>query len=179
MTIAPSVDTKTEQPLSHQAIKPKSIGIPKESYPNEYRVAATPETAQKLQKLGFEVWIETGAGAVANFSDEAYQQANCRIMEVGSQIWQEADLILKVRPPSIAEVDQLPENKTLISFLWPAQNPELLERLAERKATAIAMDAIPRISRAQKMDALSSMANIAGYRAVIEAANNFGRFFLR
>lgn len=177
MTIAPPVDTKTEQPLSQQAIKPKSIGIPKESYPNEYRVAATPETAQKLQKLGFEVWLETGAGAAASFSDEAYQQADCRIIEAGSRIWQEADVILKVRPPSIAEVEQLPENKTLISFLWPAQNPELLERLAERKATAIAMDAIPRISRAQKMDALSSMANIAGYRAVIEAANNFGRFF--
>lgn len=177
MTIAIPPDAQAQELMPPQGLKPKSIGIPKESYPNEYRVAATPETAQKLQKLGFDVWIETGAGAAANFSDEAYQQTHCRIVESASVLWQEADLILKVRPPSMAEVDQMPEHQTLVSFLWPAQNPELLERLSQRKATAIAMDAIPRISRAQKMDALSSMANIAGYRAVIEAANNFGRFF--
>jgi NAD(P) transhydrogenase subunit alpha len=159
------------------AAKPKIIGIPKETYPNESRVAATPDTIKKLQKLGFEIWIESEAGAAASFSDDAYREAQGQIAENAQELWQKADLILKVRPPSSAEVAAMPEGKTLISFLWPAQNPELLDQLAQRQATVIAMDAIPRISRAQKMDALSSMANIAGYRAVIEAANNFGRFF--
>lgn len=157
--------------------KPKIVGIPKESFANECRVAATPDTAKKLQKLGFEVWVETGAGAAASFSDGAYREAQCQIVDSAIEVWRGADIILKVRQPSPEEAAQMPEGKTLISFLWPAQNPELLGQLSERKATAIAMDAIPRISRAQKMDALSSMANIAGYRAVIEAANNFGRFF--
>ena len=177
MTTAIIPGVNTEEKGANLDIKPKIIGIPKETYPNECRVAATPDTATKLQKLGFEIWVESGAGAAANFADEAYRSANCQVVENAITIWQDTDLILKVRPPSTEEIAQFPEGKTLVSFLWPAQNSDLLEQLANRKATAIAMDAIPRSSRAQKMDALSSMANIAGYRAVIEAANNFGRFF--
>jgi NAD(P) transhydrogenase subunit alpha len=180
MTIAvpnPTEITETSETSISSQNKPKIIGIPKETYVNECRVAATPDTAKKLQKLGFEVILETGAGSLANFSDEAYQNADCRIVAGLNTLFNEADIILKVRPPSPEEVAQLPLNKTLISFIWPAQNAELLEQLAERQTTVLAMDAIPRISRAQKLDALSSMANIAGYRAVIEAANNFGRFF--
>lgn len=156
---------------------PKKIGVPKETYPGECRVAATPDTAKKLQQLGFEVLIESGAGEEANCPDELYEQAGCRIIKGAKKLWKEADIILKVRQPNEAETELLSEGKTLISFIYPAQNKELLEKLAKRKATVLAMDAVPRISRAQKMDALSSMANIAGYRAVIEAANNFGRFF--
>ena len=176
MIAAPNPTETTEMPVSEQK-QPKIIGIPKETYPNECRVAATPDTAKKLQKLGFEVILETGAGSLANFTDEAYQNADCRIVADITTLLTEADILLKVRPPSLEEVAQFPLNKTLISFIWPAQNAELLEKLAERQTTVLAMDAIPRISRAQKLDALSSMANIAGYRAVIEAANNFGRFF--
>lgn len=155
----------------------RKVGIPKEIYSGECRVAATPDTAKVLQKLGFDVLIESGAGVAANFSDDAYRQAECQIVPDASNLWEAADIVLKVRPPEMPEVELLPEGGTLISFVWPAQNPALLEQLAARKATVLAMDAVPRISRAQKMDALSSMANIAGYRAVIEAANNFGRFF--
>jgi H+-translocating NAD(P) transhydrogenase subunit alpha len=181
MTIA--IEKETEIQSTGDRPQPKKIGIPKEIYPNECRVAATPDTAQKLQKLGFEVLIESGAGAKANFSDEAYKSVNCAIIEGTENLYQWADIILKVRPPQDHpqlgkhEAQLLKENQTLISFLYPAQNPELIEKLAQQKATVFAMDAIPRISRAQKMDALSSMANIAGYRAVVEAANNFGRFF--
>jgi NAD(P) transhydrogenase subunit alpha len=159
------------------------VGIPKEVFLNECRVAATPDTAKRLQKLGFEVLVEAGAGQAANFPDESYQQADCTIVPDATRIWAEADVILKVRPPqqhpSIgkSETELLQAGKTLISFIYPAQNPELLEDLAVRQATVLAMDAIPRITRAQKMDALSSMANIAGYRAVIEAASHFDRFF--
>jgi NAD(P) transhydrogenase subunit alpha len=160
-----------------EKLGPRKIGIPKETYPNEYRVAATPDTVKKLQKLGFEILIESGAGEAATFTDEAYRQAECKILPDANSLWNEADIILKVRAPEESELEVMPEGKTLISFIWPAQNQELLERLASRNATVLAMDAVPRISRAQKMDALSSMANIAGYRAVIEAANNFGRFF--
>jgi NAD(P) transhydrogenase subunit alpha len=158
-------------------LSPRKIGIPKEIYQNECRVAATPDTVKKLQKLGFEILVESGAGAAASFTDAAYQQAECQIVPDANTLWREADIILKVRAPEHQEIEVMPEGKTLISFIWPAQNQELLERLASRNATVLAMDAVPRISRAQKMDALSSMANIAGYRAVIEAANNFGRFF--
>ncbi|AFZ46612.1 NAD(P) transhydrogenase, alpha subunit [Cyanobacterium stanieri PCC 7202] len=153
------------------------IAIPREIYPNECRVSATPDTAQKLQKLGFEVLVETGAGERANFDDHLYSSAGCKIIENREQLWQEGNIILKVRPPEAQEVELLTEDKTLISFIYPAQNLDLLAQLAQKKATVFAMDAVPRISRAQKLDALSSMANIAGYRAVIEAANNFGRFF--
>lgn len=156
---------------------PKKIGAPKETFEGEMRVAATPDTAQKLQKLGFEVLIETGAGENANFSDELYRQANCEIVPDAKTLWKKADVILKVRQPSDKEIKLLSAGKTLISFIYPAQNKKLVEKLAKTGANVLAMDAIPRISRAQKMDALSSMANIAGYRAVVEAANGFGRFF--
>lgn len=171
-TVENSVETETaQQPVS------KKIGIPKETYPGECRVAATPDTAKKLQKLGFTVLIESGAGENANFSNRVYEEADCQIIADAERLWKEADIILKVRQPTEEEVNLLSAGKTLISFIYPAQNKELLENLTKTQATVIAMDAIPRISRAQKMDALSSMANIAGYRAVIEAANNFGRFF--
>lgn len=149
------------------------VGIPKEIHPGECRVAATPDTAKRLMKLGFEVLIQSGAGELANFPDEAYKQAECKILPDAPSLWAEADIVLKVRPPEIApdgkhEAELLTLGGTLISFIWPAQNQDLVERLVLRKATVLAMEAIPRISRAQKMDALSSMANIAGYRAVVE-----------
>jgi NAD(P) transhydrogenase subunit alpha len=178
-----AIETKVEKKEITTEVKAKKIGVPKEIYPGECRVAATPDTAKKLQQLGFEILIESGAGEFASFSDEAYEKAGCRIIKDTETLWKEADIILKVRQPmenpklGKHEADLLSVEQTLISFIYPAQNKELLEKLAERKATVLAMDAVPRISRAQKMDALSSMANIAGYRAVIEAANNFGRFF--
>jgi NAD(P) transhydrogenase subunit alpha len=172
-----TVETESKDTENSPPKTAKKIGVPKETYEGECRVAATPDTAQKLQKLGFEVLIESGAGAGASFSDEAYEQAGCRIVKDAKTLWKEADIILKVRQPNEKETKLLSAGQTLISFIYPAQNKELLEKLAKQKATVLAMDAVPRISRAQKMDALSSMANIAGYRAVIEAANNFGRFF--
>ena len=159
------------------------IGIPKEIYPGEKRVATTPEVAKQLMKLGFEVYIETGAGNEANFSDKMYQSVGVNVLKNAKEIWTQSDIILKVRGPENSsgfksgEISLLKENQILISFLWPGQNPELLKKLEKKNVTALAMDMIPRISRAQKMDALSSMANIAGYRAVVEAAQNFGRFF--
>ena len=153
------------------------IGVPKEIHPGEQRVATTPDVATQLQKLGFEVLVETGAGTAASFSDEAYAAAGCKVVDSAAEIWKDADIILKVRAPESGEADGLRADQTLISFLWPAQNPVLLEQLTASGATAMAMDSVPRISRAQKMDALSSMANIGGYRAVVEAAQHFGRFF--
>ena len=153
------------------------IGIPRENYPGEKRVATTPDVATQLQKLGFEVAVEAGAGAAANFVDAAYRDAGCEIVESAADLWKSSDIVMKVRAPDEQETDLLRTGQTLISFLWPAQNPELLQTLTDKGATALAMDSIPRISRAQKMDALSSMANIAGYRAVVEAAQHFGRFF--
>jgi len=159
------------------------IGVPKEIHPEESRVAATPETVMQLRKLGFEVAIEAGAGAAASLPDSAFQEQGAEIVADTRTLWAQSDIVLKMLAPEehpglgIHEVDLLPEGATLISFIWPAQNPDLMQRLAARKATVLAMDSVPRISRAQKLDALSSMANIAGYRAVIEAANCFGRFF--
>ncbi|RMH45827.1 MAG: Re/Si-specific NAD(P)(+) transhydrogenase subunit alpha [Alphaproteobacteria bacterium] len=153
------------------------IGAPKETYPGEARVAMTPESARALQKLGHECLIETGAGAASGFSDEAYAEAGVEIVKTAAQLWKAADVVVKVRPPSETEAKRLRKGQMLISFFHPAQNKELLELCAGKGSTVIAMDMVPRISRAQKMDALSSMANIAGYRAVIEAAENFGRFF--
>jgi NAD(P) transhydrogenase subunit alpha len=157
------------------------IGIPKETYPEERRVAATPEVAAQLAKLGFDVAVEAGAGERASFSDDAYRQAGIDVVADAATIWSQSDIILKVRAPADGgandEVGRLREGQVLISFLWPGQNPELVKKLAERGVTTLAMDSVPRISRAQKMDALSSMANIAGYRAVVEAAQHFGRFF--
>ncbi|MBP8196819.1 MAG: Re/Si-specific NAD(P)(+) transhydrogenase subunit alpha, partial [Deltaproteobacteria bacterium] len=159
------------------------IGIIKEIKPGERRVAATPETVGKLGKLGFAVTVESGAGEGASFRDEDYEKAGAQIEKDTATIWSGSDIILKVQPPDMHpqlgrhEAELLREKATLVSFLWPGKNRELIERLAARKATVLAMDLIPRITRAQKMDALSSMANIAGYRAVIEAASFFGRFF--
>jgi NAD(P) transhydrogenase subunit alpha len=165
------------------------VGVPREVFAGDRRVAATPETAKRLQKLGFEVLIERGAGVKADFSDESYAAVGCKIVDGPTALWSEADIVLKVREPMLLpaagdggadivhEADLAREGQVLISFIWPAQNEELVQRLAARKATVLGMDAVPRISRAQKCDALSSMANISGYRAVIEAANHFGSFF--
>ena len=153
------------------------IGVPKELHDGEKRVATTPEVAAQLQKLGFGVQVESGAGAAASFTDEAYRAAGAGIVPTAHELWTTSDIILKVRPPVDSEVSLLRAGQVLIAFLWPAQNPALLERLKTIGVTALAMDSVPRISRAQKMDALSSMANIAGYRAVVEAAQHFGRFF--
>ncbi|HRK42917.1 MAG TPA: Re/Si-specific NAD(P)(+) transhydrogenase subunit alpha [Gemmobacter sp.] len=153
------------------------IGAPREIFEGENRVALTPDSAVQLGKLGHTCVVESGAGAKAGFSDAAYQQAGVEVLPDAAAVFAAADVVVKVRGPEASEVAQLRQGQTLISFFWPAQNPELLERAKERGATVVAMDMVPRISRAQKMDALSSMANIAGYRAVIEAGNNFGRFF--
>src|SRR3954453_17035260 len=152
------------------------IGVPRETFAGEKRVATVPEVVEKLVKLGFRVAIESGAGDAANFPDEAYRTAGADITDA-ARVWEGADIVFKVRAPSTAEIARLREGTTLVSFIWPAQNPELLQSLAAKKATVLAMDSVPRISRAQKLDALSSMANIGGYRAVIEAAHHFGRFF--
>ncbi|PIQ96235.1 MAG: NAD(P)(+) transhydrogenase (Re/Si-specific) subunit alpha [Nitrospinae bacterium CG11_big_fil_rev_8_21_14_0_20_56_8] len=159
------------------------IGVPKEVHAGERRVAITPEVASQLIKLGCEVVVQSGAGVWAHFSDSAFQEAGAKVVADGRSIWKDSDIILKVRAPQFnpdlntEEVDLLHEKQILISFLWPAQNPDLLKKLSEKKVTVLAMDSVPRISRAQKLDALSSMANIAGYRAVVEAAQHFGRFF--
>ncbi|WP_343082194.1 Re/Si-specific NAD(P)(+) transhydrogenase subunit alpha [Ostreiculturibacter nitratireducens] len=153
------------------------IGAPKEILEGENRVAMTPDSAVQLQKLGHECVIESGAGEKAGFSDAAYEAAGVTVVKTAASLFKEADVVAKVRPPSTTEAKRLKEGQTLISFFYPAQNKELLETCQKQGASVIAMDMVPRISRAQKMDALSSMANIAGYRAVIEAGANFGRFF--
>lgn len=151
------------------------IGVPRERLANEARVAATPKTVEQLLKLGFSVAIERDAGKLASFEDVAYEQAGAAVVDT-AEAWQ-SDLILKVNAPQEEEIALMREGSTLVSFIWPAQNPELMEKLAARRITTLAMDSVPRISRAQSMDALSSMANIAGYRAIVEAAHEFGRFF--
>ena len=156
---------------------PQVIGVPKETAAGEKRVATVPEVVEKLVKLGFRVIVQSGAGDAANFSDDAYRAAGAEIVGDAAQLWADADIVFKVRAPSAEELALMREGQTLVSFIWPAQNPELMQALAAKKATVLAMDSVPRISRAQKLDALSSMANIAGYRAVIEAAHHFGRFF--
>ncbi|MDD3876702.1 MAG: Re/Si-specific NAD(P)(+) transhydrogenase subunit alpha [Bacteroidales bacterium] len=152
------------------------VGIPKELSQNELRVAATKQTVIRLKKQGFEVLVEKGCGVKAKVSDEDYAAVGAEIIMTASELYSKSDIILKVQPPTEQEVDLMKKGQVLLSFLYPAQNQELLKKLADAGINAIAMDAIPRISRAQKMDVLSSMANIAGYRAVIEAANFFGRF---
>jgi len=153
------------------------IGVPKEIHAGERRVATTPEVASQLIGMGFEVAVEKDAGTKASYSNEAYETAGCEIVATSEDLWSQADIIFKVRAPETVEAVLLKENQTLICFLWPAQNPELLKQLTASGGTVMAMDSVPRISRAQKMDALSSMANIGGYRAVVEAAQHFGRFF--
>jgi len=154
------------------------IGVPREIFPGEKRVATVPEVVEKLIKLGFKVSVESGAGDLANFSDDTYRAAGAEIIEGAAALWAASDLVFKVRGPSADEVGLMREGGTLVSFIWPAQNPELMQQLTAKKATVLAIDALPRmLSRAQKMDALTSQAGVAGYRAVIEAANAFGRFF--
>ena len=159
------------------------IGIPKEIHPGEMRVATTPEAAEQIMKLGFSVSIESGAGLGANISDEAYKEVGVEIVKNAKTLWKQSDIVMKVRAPeqhpelAIDEIELLSKGGYLISFIWPAQNEQLMQKLAAKEATVLAMDSVPRMSRAQKLDALSSMANIAGYRAIIEAAQHFGRFF--
>ncbi|MGY2490899.1 Re/Si-specific NAD(P)(+) transhydrogenase subunit alpha [Cupriavidus sp. CP313] len=161
---------------------PMTIGVPREVHPGERRVAATPDSVRELLKLGYQVVVETGAGQEASFSDADYSAAGAAIVDAAS-LWASVDVVIKVRPPQVhpslgvEEAALLKKHATLIGFVWPAQQMAMLERLTQRGATVLAMDCVPRISRAQKLDALSSMANMAGYRAVIEAAHAFGRPF--
>jgi NAD(P) transhydrogenase subunit alpha len=152
------------------------VGIPSEISPNELRVAATPKTVKRLLKQGFEVAIQHNAGVKANFSDKDFEEAGATIVPTAADIYGKSDIVLKVKEPAVEEIPLMREGLVMLSYLWPAQNQDLLQKLADKKVNAIAMDAIPRISRAQKMDVLSSMANIAGYRAVIEGSYHFGRF---
>lgn len=166
------------QPSDAQRSDAQRIGVPKETFPLEKRVATVPDVVEKLIKLGFKVAVESGAGEAANFSDEAYRAAGAEILPDAAALWAASDIVLKVRPPSEAEVALMREGGTLIDFIWPAQNPGLMQQLAAKKATVLAIDCLPRtLSRAQKMDALTSTAGVSGYRAVIEAANAFGRYF--
>jgi len=153
------------------------IGVPRETFAGEKRVATVPDVAAKLMKQGFRVAVEAGAGEAAQIGDDAYRASGVEIVADREKLWAMSDIVFKVRAPSPDEVALLREGATLVSFIWPAQNPDLLQALAARNVTVLAMDSVPRISRAQKLDALSSMANIGGYRAVIEAAHAFGRFF--
>ena len=164
-------------PAAHLATAQR-IGVPREVFPGEKRVATVPDAVQKLIKLGFSVAVESGAGAQASFSDDSYREAGATIVADAAQVWATSDIVFKVRGPTPEEVALMREGGALISFIWPAQNPELMQQLAGKKATVLAIDALPRmLSRAQKMDALTSMAGVTGYRAVVEAANAFGRFF--
>jgi len=154
------------------------IGVPKEVFPGEKRVATVPDAVTKLVKLGFAVVVEQGAGDLADLSDAAFIEAGATIAPNAAALWSGSDIVFKVRAPTSDEVALMHEGQTLIGFLWPAQNPDLMQQLAAKKVTALSIDALPRtLSRAQKMDALTSMAGVSGYRAVVEAANAFGRFF--
>ncbi len=169
-------------PLRHFGTKQRGtaqvkIGTPKEVMKGEARVAMTPDSARQLQKLGYDCIIETGAGDAAGYSDATYKEAGVEVVKTAAALWKAADVVAKVRPPTDAELKKARDGQLLISFFWPAQNEKLMQQAADQGTSVIAMDMVPRISRAQKMDALSSMANIAGYRAVIEAGNNFCRFF--
>lgn len=152
------------------------LGVPKEVFPGERRVAATPESVSKLRDLGFTVVVEHDAGLGASFDDAAYRAAGAEIADAAT-VWGQSDVVIKVRPPTLTEADALREGATLISFIWKVANPELVERLVARKGNVLAMEMIPRTTRAQKMDALSSTANLVGYRAVVEAAAHYGSFF--
>jgi NAD(P) transhydrogenase subunit alpha len=157
---------------------PLTIGVPRETCTGEKRVATVPEVVEKLIKLGFAVAVESGAGDAANCADDTYRAAGAEICGDAASLWAKADIVFKVRPPSLAEVGLMKQGGALVGFVWPAQNPELMQALTAKQATVLAIDCLPRmLSRAQKMDALTSMAGISGYRAVIEAANAFGRFF--
>jgi NAD(P) transhydrogenase subunit alpha len=155
-----------------------TIGVPRETLAGEKRVATVPEVVEKLIKLGFSVAVESGAGDAANCSDESYRASGAQVIDGAANLFAASDVVFKVGVPTSDEVGLLREGGTLIGFIWPAQNPELMQQLAAKRATVLAIDSLPRmLSRAQKMDALTSQAGVAGYRAVIEAANAFGRFF--
>jgi NAD(P) transhydrogenase subunit alpha len=179
----PTATTSGSTPVANAAPSapskpPQRIGVTREIFPGEKRVATVPEVVEKLIKLGFAVSVETGAGDAANCSDETYAAAGAQIVDSAAKVWAESDIVFKVCVPTSAEVDMMREGGILIGFIWPAQNPELMQQLTAKKATVLAIDSLPRmLSRAQKMDALTSQAGVAGYRAVVEAANAFGRFF--
>lgn len=173
-----TVQPSSNAPESKVAPKPQRIGVPKEIFSGEKRVATVPDVVTKLIKLGFAVVVEQGAGDLADLPDSAYEQAGASIAPSAAALWGGSDIVFKVRAPTAEEVDLMHEGQTLIGFLWPAQNPDLMQQLAAKKVTALSIDALPRtLSRAQKMDALTSMAGVSGYRAVVEAAGAFGRFF--
>ena len=175
MTSGASTETAS---ATAAATTPQRIGVPRETFPGEKRVASVPDAAAKLIKLGFQVVVESGAGALANFSDDDYRAAGASIAGSAAELFDGSDIVFKVRGPTSDEVALMHAGQTLIGFIWPAQNPELMQQLAAKKVTALSIDALPRtLSRAQKMDALTSMAGVSGYRAVVEAANAFGRFF--
>jgi NAD(P) transhydrogenase subunit alpha len=180
-TAAPAAPSAGESAVAltpEPARTPLVIGVPRETAPGEKRVATVPDVVAKLVKLGFRVAVESGAGEAANFPDDAYRAVGAEVLPSAAELWSRADIVFKVRQPTPDEVRLLREGATLIGFVWPAQNPELMQQLAARRATVLAIDSLPRqLSRAQKMDALTSMAGVSGYRAVIEAANAFGRFF--
>ncbi len=156
----------------------RRIGVPREIFLGEKRVATVPDVVEKLIKLGFSVAIESGAGELANFSDDSYRAAGAQVIDGAAALWAASDIVFKVRGPTADEIGLMRQGGALIGFIWPAQNPDLMQLLAAKQATVLAIDALPRmLSRAQKMDALTSMAGVTGYRAVIEAANAFGRFF--
>ena len=148
------------------------ISIPKESFKGEKRVALTPESAKHIQKLGHELRIESGAGKAAEFSDADYKEADVTVVKA-DEIWANTDVVMKVQGITEEELGKMNDGTTVISFFWPAQNEELMAKVAKANINLIAMDCVPRLSRSQKMDALSSMANIGGYRAIVEAANQF------
>ena len=157
---------------------PLTIGVPREIFPDEKRVATVPDVVEKLIKLGFKIQVESGAGDAANVSDDAYRASGAAVIDTAANLWASSDVVFKVRAPSLDEVELMHEGQTLVSFIWPAQQPDLMQKFAAKKVTVLAIDCLPRtLSRAQKMDALTSMAGVTGYRAVIEAANAFGRFF--
>ena len=154
-----------------------NLFVPKETLHSEKRVAISPENISSFLKLGYEVKIESGAGDNANFPDQLYIKSGARIVSEPSETWEDADLVLKINPPNLEEIDLMKQGASLISFAYPARNENILKAVGKKGVNWLAMDCVPRISRAQSMDALSSMANVAGYRAVVEASHEFGRFF--
>src|SRR5512133_1804680 len=171
--------TDSRHPVKKQGgFMPQVIGVPKETAAGEKRVATVPEVVEKLVKLGFSVAVQSGAGDAANCGDDAYRAAGAQVIDGAAKLFAASDMVFKIGVPTPEEVGLMHAGQTLITFIWPAQNPELMKQLADKKVTVLAIDALPRtLSRAQKMDALTSQAGVAGYRAVIEAANAFGRFF--
>lgn len=161
----------------HPIVAAMIIGVPTEQGTGECRVAASPGSVEKLIKLGYEVKVQAGCGQKASLTDKHFESAGATIVASGKDIYEQSDIIVKIEPPTDREIEMIREGTTLISFVWPAKNDSLTEKLRAKNITTLAMDCVPRISRAQKLDALSSMANIAGYRAIIEAAQEFGSFF--